>query len=47
MASPVQIHFHELSVSSDFLLLPNPGCPGTHSVDQADLELRDPPASAF
>jgi hypothetical protein len=23
-----------------------PGCPGTHSVDQADLELRNPPASA-
>jgi hypothetical protein len=22
------------------------GCPGTHSVDQADLELRNPPASA-
>ncbi|GAB1290027.1 Acetyl-CoA carboxylase 2 [Apodemus speciosus] len=24
----------------------NPGCPGTHSVDQAGLELRNPPASA-
>jgi hypothetical protein len=23
----------------------NPGCPGTHSVDQAGLELRNPPAS--
>ena len=23
-----------------------PGCPGTHSVDQAGLELRSPPASA-
>ena len=23
------------------------GCPRTHSVDQADLELRDPPASAL
>jgi hypothetical protein len=23
-----------------------PGCPGTYSVDQAGLELRDPPASA-
>jgi hypothetical protein len=23
------------------------GCPGTHSVDQAGLKLRDPPASAF
>ncbi|GAB1303181.1 Long-chain-fatty-acid--CoA ligase 4 [Apodemus speciosus] len=24
----------------------SPGCPGTPSIDQADLELRDPPASA-
>ncbi|EDL27898.1 mCG145428, partial [Mus musculus] len=24
----------------------SPGCPGTHSVDQADLELRNPPAFA-
>jgi hypothetical protein len=24
----------------------SPGCPGTHSEDQAGLELRDPPASA-
>jgi hypothetical protein len=24
----------------------SPGCPGTHSVDQADLELRNLPASA-
>ncbi|EDL32946.1 mCG128136, partial [Mus musculus] len=24
----------------------HPGCPGTHSVDQAGLELRNPPASA-
>jgi hypothetical protein len=24
----------------------NPSCPGTHSVDQAGLELRNPPASA-
>jgi hypothetical protein len=24
----------------------SPGCPGTHSVDQAGLELRSPPASA-
>jgi hypothetical protein len=24
----------------------SPGCPGTHSVDQADLELRSLPASA-
>jgi hypothetical protein len=25
----------------------SPGCPGTHSVDQVGLELRNPPASAF
>jgi hypothetical protein len=24
-----------------------PGCPGTHSVDQTGLELRNPPVSAF
>jgi hypothetical protein len=24
----------------------SPGCPGTHSVDQAGLELRNPPTSA-
>jgi hypothetical protein len=24
----------------------SPGCPGTHSVDQAGLELTNPPASA-
>jgi hypothetical protein len=24
----------------------SPGCPGTHSVEQAGLELRDPPVSA-
>jgi hypothetical protein len=24
----------------------SPGCPGPHSVDQAGLELRNPPASA-
>jgi hypothetical protein len=24
----------------------SPSCPGTHSVDQAGLELRNPPASA-
>jgi hypothetical protein len=25
----------------------SPGCPGTHSVDQVGLELRNPPVSAF
>ena len=30
----------------DRISLCSPGIPGTHSVDQASLELRDPPASA-
>jgi hypothetical protein len=30
----------------DKVSLYSPGCPGTHSVDQAGLELRNPPASA-
>jgi hypothetical protein len=30
----------------DKVSLCSPGCPGTHSVDQAILELRNPPASA-
>jgi hypothetical protein len=30
----------------DRVFLCSPGCPGTHSVDQAGLELRDLPASA-
>jgi hypothetical protein len=42
------------SISFSFLILVfrdrvslySPGCPGTHSVDQAGLELRNPPASA-
>jgi hypothetical protein len=33
-------------VSQDRVFLCSPGCPGTHSVDQADLKLRNPPASA-
>jgi hypothetical protein len=43
-----------VSVSSSFFLLVfrdrvslfSPGCPETHFVDQAGLELRNPPASA-
>jgi hypothetical protein len=31
----------------DRVSLYSPGCPGTHSVDQAGLELRNLPASAF
>jgi hypothetical protein len=30
----------------DRVFLCSPGCPGTHSVDQAALKLRDPLASA-
>jgi hypothetical protein len=30
----------------DKVSLCSPGCPGTHSVDKASLELRNPPASA-
>jgi hypothetical protein len=30
----------------DRVFLYSPGCPGTHSVDQAGLELRNPPAFA-
>jgi hypothetical protein len=30
----------------DRVSLFSPGCPGTHFVDQAGLELRNPPASA-
>jgi hypothetical protein len=32
-------------VFQDRVSLCSPGCPGTHSVDQAGLELRNPPAS--
>ena len=33
-------------VFRDRVSLCSPGCPGTHFVDQASLELRNPPASA-
>jgi hypothetical protein len=33
-------------VFRDRVSLCSPGCPGTHSVDQAGLELRNSPASA-
>jgi hypothetical protein len=35
-----------LFVFQDRVSLYSPGCPGTHFVDQAVLELRNPPASA-
>jgi hypothetical protein len=34
-------------VFRDRVSLCSPGCPETHTVDQAGLELRNPPASAF
>ena len=33
-------------VFRDRVSLCSPGCPGTHSVDKANLEIRNPPASA-
>jgi hypothetical protein len=36
----------ELFFFRDRVSLYSPGCPGTHSVDQAGLEIRNPPASA-
>jgi hypothetical protein len=40
------LFFSFLFFFQDRVSLCSPGCPGTHSVDQAGLELRDPPASA-
>jgi hypothetical protein len=34
-------------VFRDRIFLCSPGCPGTHSADQAGLEHRNPPASAY
>jgi hypothetical protein len=39
--------FIYLGFFQDRVSLYSPGCPGTHFVDQAGLELRNPPASAF
>jgi hypothetical protein len=38
--------FFGFLVFRDRVSLYSPGCPGTHFVDQAGLELRNPPASA-
>jgi hypothetical protein len=40
------IFFFFFLVFRDRVSLYSPGCPGTHSVDQTGLELRNPPASA-
>jgi hypothetical protein len=42
----LEADFFCLFVFRDRVSLYSPGCPGTHFVDQADLELRNPPASA-
>jgi hypothetical protein len=41
------LFFFFLFFPRDRVSLYSPGCPGTHSVGQADLELRNPPASAL
>ena len=38
--------FFVVLVFRDRVSLYSPDCPGTHSVDQAGLKLRNPPASA-
>jgi hypothetical protein len=40
------LHFILFIYFWDRVSLNSPGCPGTHFVDQAGLELRNPPASA-
>jgi hypothetical protein len=45
-AAKILVFFVCLFVFQDRVSLYSPGCPGTHSVDQAGLKLRNPPASA-
>jgi hypothetical protein len=42
----IQIPFFSSWFFGDRVSLNSPGCPGTHFVDQAGLELKNPPASA-
>jgi hypothetical protein len=42
----VVVVFWFVCLFRDRVSLCSPGCPGTHSIDQAGLELRNPPASA-
>jgi hypothetical protein len=42
-----QTPFQNIFFFSDRVSLYSPGCPGAHFVDQAGLELRNLPASAF
>jgi hypothetical protein len=41
-----KIFIYLFLVFRDRVSLYSPGCPGTHFIDQAGLELRNPPASA-
>jgi hypothetical protein len=43
---PSKLPFFFLVCFQDRVSLYSPGCPGTHFVDQAGLQLRNPPASA-
>jgi hypothetical protein len=45
-SDPAPPFFVFVFVFQDRVSLYSPGCPGTHFVDQAGLELRNPPASA-
>jgi hypothetical protein len=44
--SVIRVQYFLFFVFRDRVSLCSPGCPGTHFVDQAGLELRNPPASA-
>jgi hypothetical protein len=41
-----RVNIYDFFFFRDRVSLCSPGCPGTHSVDQAGLELRNLPASA-
>jgi hypothetical protein len=45
-STPLMFSLSLFLVFGDRVSLCSPGCPGTHSVDQAGLELRNPPTSA-
>jgi hypothetical protein len=47
LSSPYFYKLFFVFVFRDMVSLCSPGCPGTHFIDQAGLELRNPPASAF
>jgi hypothetical protein len=46
LQSSLSFFFFFFLVFRDRVSLCSPGCPGTHSVDQAGLKLRNSPASA-